>query len=75
MSINKGDVWTFDGETIQWLKDMEIDSILSATCMLINGIAPEDGDIIPRWATHDGAMLLTPPDGVIVTRAALGGGA
>ena len=75
MSINKGDVWTFQGETIEWLKDMEIDSILSATCMLINGIAPEDGDIIPQWATHEGAMLLSPPNGVTVTRAALEGGA
>ena len=75
MTINKCDIWTFEGEAIQWLKDMEIGCILSETCMLINGIAPKCGDIIPQWATHDGAMLLTPPDGVMVTRAALGDGA
>jgi hypothetical protein len=76
MTINKGDVWTYCGATIEWLGDMQEGDTILRTCMLINGIAPEDGDKVPWWATHEcGSVLLSPPDGVTVTRAALGGGA
>jgi hypothetical protein len=73
MTINKGDVWTYCGETIEWLGDMQEGDAISRTCALINGIAPDIGDPIPWWAMHeDGILYPTPPEGVTVARAALG---
>jgi hypothetical protein len=75
MTINKGDVWTYCGETIEWMGDMQEGDPILSTCMLINGVMPDIGEPIPWWATHhDGILHLSPPDGVTVTRAALGDG-
>lgn len=50
MNIRKGDIWTCDGQTVNWLTDMMIGDVLCVSSVLINGTRPEAGDVIPAWA-------------------------
>lgn len=52
-----GDIWEQDGQTVEWQKDMYATSVLTVSCMKINGAYQKVGDIIPGWIMERGRRI------------------
>jgi len=44
----KGDIWELNGNTVEWLKDMQVGDCMTADMMLYNAEMPVEGSFIEQ---------------------------
>lgn len=53
MAIRAGEVWEYEGETVEFMNDVCAGDVIGCVTIKINGAHPPAGTPVPTWMMHD----------------------